>query len=115
MAPAVQFEFAYRLAAGDTGIVDQDVEPAEPLYCLGDGRCPLFGLCHVEACIMRIVAEFACNRMAFVIEYVSDDDLGPFADQQPRVFGAHAAGTAGDQRDFAVDSSHPLSVREVTA
>ena len=59
---------------------------------------------------MCVVAEFTCDREAFVIKYVADDDLGAFADQLARVFGAHATGTAGDQRDFSVDSSHGISL-----
>ena len=42
---------------------------------------PLLGLGHVEVQVVRVVAEFSCDRTAFVVEYVADDDLGPFADQ----------------------------------
>jgi hypothetical protein len=55
---------------------------------------------------VRVISEFACDSMAFVVEYVSDDDLGAFANQKAGVFGAHTAGAASDKRDFAVDSSH---------
>src|SRR6202034_3351013 len=85
-----------------------------------DRRSPLLRLCHVQAQIMCVVAELSCDSMAFVVENVADYDLGPFAEQEARVFGAHAAGAARDQRDFSFDSSHenlplPDGGRPVTA
>ena len=109
VTPAFEFELAHGLPARDAGIVDQDVEAPEPTDRLGDRESPLLRLGHVEVQVMRVVAEFRCHRMTFVVEYVADDDLGAFAEQQPRVFGAHAAGTARDQRNFSLDSSHRRS------
>ncbi|BBX48573.1 hypothetical protein MCOO_45880 [Mycobacterium cookii] len=96
VAPAFEFEFAHGLAARDAGIVDQDVEMPVPPHRFGDGRGPLLGLGHVETQVMCVVADLLRDRATFVVEYVADHYLGPLADQQARMFGAHPAGTAGD-------------------
>ena len=93
-------------AVEDAGVVHQYVQRAEFTHRHVGSRLPLIGLRHVEVDESRGVAQFLCQRVAFVVEDVPGDDPGAFGDQRPRMRGAHTASAPTDQCNFSVYASH---------
>ena len=100
-----------RDAHGDTGIVDDDVEPAEMLgdfvhdrsdvVTVGDIERPGFGG-------LTFCRDVAGNGLRRLGADVGDRDLGAFGGEHPRGGAAHAAGGAGDENAQTLDRAAEL-------
>ena len=89
-------------AAGETGVVDENVEPAELGNRRIDRRLPLRLTGHIEMAEHRRaigLRNLGDDLVALLVEHVGDGDLGPLARKDPRHAGAHAGGASGDQRN----------------
>jgi hypothetical protein len=85
-APVGQAVLGDRAADGDAGVVDQDVEPAEALFDLGDDGDP--GVLVGDVVVQVEPADGRGDGPALVVLQVGDDDAGALAGQQ---LGAGAA------------------------
>src|SRR5207253_6721027 len=90
--------------AGDTGVVDEDVEAAVPFEDELHRGAPVRVARDVEP--EKGSAEFLRDRPAAGFVDVGDEDAGAFGGEPPRGGLADAAGRACNQRRFSVQSSH---------
>jgi hypothetical protein len=103
----------HRTREADPGIVDENVEPAEPRPGLGHDRLPVLLASHVVVVILALApksAQFAQQALAFLVLQIGCDDLGALARQQQGRASSDAVGGAGHQSDFSFDTSRHASV-----
>ena len=90
----------------DPGVVDENVEPAEPRFRFGYYRLPVVLKGHVVMkvfCVASIRAQFAQQALAVLVLQVGGDDPGALARQHNDRAAADPVGGAGHQRDLAFD------------
>ena len=102
LLPLGQIEVLQLPERDGAGVVDQHVELAELAGGDRDRGFPLVGLGDVEVHVARGVTDLVGQRLALVIEDVADHHLGAFRDEQARIFGAHPACAATDERDLSL-------------
>ncbi|GAA2054069.1 hypothetical protein GCM10009820_12920 [Leifsonia soli] len=78
-----------------------------------DSAVPLGRLRHVQVDERRLSSEFLGQCLPLFVEQVGDHDPGAFACQPSAMRRSHTPCSPGDQRHFAIDSSHAqlLSVK----
>src|SRR5207248_1975330 len=98
-------------AAGNPGIVDQDVEPAVGRDCLAD-QCHPFGIaCHVDlrcGCSAAGGTDLAGHPLRVSFEYVGHDNPGALLRKEARFGFAHAVTGAGHDRHLVLQPHDPL-------
>ena len=95
----------------DSGVVDEDVESAELAFARRDGGAPVSRARDVEAKRRRDArsgrrVDFIRELGGLIVEHVADNDLRAFASENPRLGGALAARSAGNQRHFSFKPVH---------
>ena len=102
----LQAAFRHGLAVtGDTGAVDQHIEPAETLDHLAGDLLPGRFVGYVMVQIKGIAAVFAQlrrQRLAGIVLQIGNRNLSPFARQHSRTGRADAGRPAGNQRDLVL-------------
>src|ERR1700739_776102 len=86
----------------DSSIVDQDVDPAEHAFRVGDDTAPVGGARNILRKEAAITADLCCERAARILAEVCHNDLGSLARENSGRESPHAASSSGDDRDFAV-------------
>ena len=99
----------------DAGVVDQDVEPAEPLVQLAEDLVDGFAAGHVAAQCLALTASLfdLGDRLATdcLVEHVDGDHVCPGAGQRDAERASDAAEAAGHDRYAIVQLEHdPLFV-----
>jgi len=86
----------------NAGVVDQHVDAAMRLHCLGDHRVDLRLVAHVAMHVEA--AQFRRERLAVRVVHVHDHRLGAFAREAANAGLAYALGAAGDDADTAAQA-----------
>ena len=97
----------------DPGIVDENIEPAEPCTGLGHDRLPVLLARHVVVVVLTLApksAQFAQQDLAFLVLQIGCDDLCALARQHQGCASSDAVGGAGHQSDFSFDTPRHASV-----
>ena len=93
-----------RAAAGDPGVIDQNIQPAEGLYRACDGLLNRLGVCAVGLNRRAAAAEshnLVDHRLRFIGGFfISDNHIGARLRQRQRNGAANSATGAGNQRFF---------------
>ena len=84
--------------AADPGVVEHDVQSAEPIDGEVDERLNLVGVAHIRPLKGRCLTEFRGEFLAAIRIDVGDHDARTFGDEQLGRRPADAAGTPGDDR-----------------
>ena len=95
------------------GIVDENVEPAEPCPGLGHDRLPVFLARYVVVVVLALAsdgAQFAQQALALLVLQIGCDDLRALARQHQGCGPADAVGGAGHQSDFSFDTPRHASI-----
>ena len=101
-----------QLAAGDAGVVDQDVEPPVLLQHRVDHGGPLGLLGDVEVEVSGVAArvvDAVGDQLALGVEHIGEHDRCTFLREEPRLRLALSARAAGNQRHFAIELAHDPS------
>ena len=100
------------LEAGNPGVVDQDVKPAEGGLKPGGGCLPLGFVAHVEPPPGSPIADAEHHSRPFGFLNVGDHDRRPLGGKPLGDAAADPPGGAGHQRDLSLHSVHRVLLRE---
>jgi len=92
-----------RCGVPDAGVVDQDVEAAEPVHGPGDHPAPLRGVGHVVPDEQSVLAELGGDGPAVLLQDVGQYDAGAGLGEHPCLGGSLAASRTGDDCHPAVE------------
>ena len=86
----------------DAGVVDENIDAAEPLFGVFDHRRDFVRLCHVGAVIERLDPELGFDGRARLLDLLGlsksvEDDVGALARQRAGDGEADAAGRSGHE------------------
>ena len=98
------FEF---FADEDAGVVDEGGEAAEAVFGGLDGFAPALFVGDVEGDGQGLAAgvvDFVCDGLGLLVEDVAEDDAGAVFGEEAGFGGAHAAGGAGYEGYFVLES-----------
>ncbi len=111
LVPALDAVGVADRAAGDPGIVDEDVEPAIGLQRFGDQRLPLRLAGDVDrrrAGFAAGVTDLGGDALGLAAENVGDHDSGALLRKEARLGLAHAVPRPGDDRDLVLEAHRSL-------
>ncbi len=112
LVPFIEADLLDPFADEDTGVIDQDVELAEPADRKMDGGGPVLLFRHVKVHIFGLCtfSRDDGNSLASAnIEHIANHQLGAGFGDQSRSLSANAACGTGDQSNLAIETVHGWS------
>src|SRR5690606_18046938 len=92
--------------AAISGIVEENIEPAELADRMCDEVLHLFLMRDIGAAIGEVLSQFALHCLALMVLQVGGNDFRAFLQKQIDRATTYAARAAGDDGDLAVQTSH---------
>jgi len=111
--PAVETVRVADRAAGDPGVVDQNVQPAIRRQCLADQTRPFGFVGDVDfgrECLAAAGANGGGDHVRVLRQDVGDYDLGALGGEEPGLGFAHTVGAASNDRDLVFQAHDGLRI-----